>query len=410
MAAPCSACCRRFRGTCRSPTSSATPATQREGELLRRMQAIIDEPMRRARAPPFRMALYRLAPEEHVFLFMPHHMVWDGWSFDLLYQEMAELLPATLEGRLPKLTPLPVDYLDFSLWHARWMQGDECAAQVQWWKKRYAAVEPPRPLPTDRARRAGMTGAGAVEWVHVDAALTERLRELARAHGATVNMLVLAVYAAMLGEAVEGRSLVLGVPMRGRLAEQVEPVMGFFNNLLPLHLRLDSALPLTAWLGQVKGELVQAFANEDVPFERLAAEPEFVALNQAAGLYQSLFSFQDARARPRRWGPLEHSSVLVMQKGATEDFGLWLMEVPGGLEGGINYNAELFDAATAVLFRERLLGLLKRVTEAPQRTLEALLAEPGGGSEAFKAWVERRRTPAAAGTNGAANPAANLAA
>jgi len=133
-----------------------------------------------------------------------------------------------------------------------------------------------------------------------------------------------------------------------------------------------------------------------VPFERLATEPEIAFHANKVGLYQSLYSFQDARARERHWGPLAHSSVLVMQKGATEDFGLWLMEVPGGLEGGFNYNADLFDAATAQLFRERLIGLLRRVADAPGQSVASLLAQPGADASAFQDWVQAHRANAGA--------------
>jgi len=373
----------------------AVPEAAREGELLRRLQDLVDRPMDIHRAPLVRMALFRLAPEEHVFLFMPHHIVWDGWSFDLLYQEMSALLPAALEGREAALSPLPVTYTDYAWWHAQWMQGEECAQQVRFWKQRYVAIEPPRALPTDHARRAGMTGAGAVQWVHVDKALTERLRDVAREAGATLNMLVMAVYAAMMSQAVGSRSLVMGVPVRGRLLAEVEPVMGFFNNLLPAHLDVDAAQPLSAWVGRVKAELLDVFAHQDVPFERLVSEPEIARYAHRAGLYQTLFSFQDARERERRWGPLAHASVLVMQKGATEDFGLWLMEVPGGLEGGINYNADLFEARTAQLFRDRLIGLLERVAADPSVTVQALLVEPGDDATAFAGWIRERHATAA---------------
>jgi acyl carrier protein len=266
---------------------------------------------------------------------------------------------------------------------------------VRFWKQRYVAIEPPRALPTDHARRAGMTGAGAVQWVHVDKALTERLRDVAREAGATLNMLVMAVYAAMMSQAVGSRSLVMGVPVRGRLLAEVEPVMGFFNNLLPAHLDVDAAQPLSAWVGRVKAELLDVFAHQDVPFERLVSEPEIARYAHRAGLYQTLFSFQDARERERRWGPLAHASVLVMQKGATEDFGLWLMEVPGGLEGGINYNADLFEARTAQLFRDRLIGLLERVAADPSVTVQALLVEPGDDATAFAGWIRERHATAA---------------
>ncbi len=367
---------------------SMLPEVQREGELMRRLQAVIDRPIPIDQAPLFRAGLYRMAPQHHVFLFMPHHIIWDGWSFDLLYQEMSALYPAAMEGREPTLPAPAMSYVDFAHWHQQWMASDECKVQIAHWKQRYAGIDAPRALSTDRPRRAGMTGVGAVEWVHVDKALTERLRQVALEQGATLNMLVMAVYAAMLSQALGSRSLVMGVPVRGRLGGDVESVMGFFNNLLPAHLKVDPSLTLAAWMGAVKRELLDAFAHQDVPFERLAAEPEIAVHANKAGLYQSLFSFQDARDRERHWGPLAHSSVLVMQKGATEDFGLWLMEVPGGLEGGINYNADLFDASTAQAFRERLVGLLRRVAEMPALTVEALLAQPGADNAVFATWVQ----------------------
>ncbi len=387
----------------------ASPATLREAELMRRMQAIIDRPIGLHEAPLFRVALYRLAPEEHVFLFMAHHIVWDGWSFDLLYQEVAALYAAAVSG-LPACLPVPaVTYLDFAEWHCRWMQSDECLAQVGFWKKRFAEVGALTPLPTDRPRGAAMSGVGSVEWVHVDKALTERLRDVARRFDATLNMLVMAVYAAMLGEALDGRSLVLGIPVRGRPGGELESIMGFFNNLLPTPLVIDPASSLHAWTSAVKRELLDSFAHQDVPFERLAAEPEIAAHANKAGLYQSLYSFQDARQRQRSWGGLEHRAVLVMQKGATEDFSLWLMEVPGGLEGGINYNADVFDAATAELMHARLMGLLRRVAETPEVTVAELLASPGDDAERYRRWLQARKAAQVADPGIAPIPAASAA-
>ena len=375
---------------------SGVPDAEREAELMRRLHAVIAQPIDIYRAPLFRTAMYRLSEEQHVFLFMPHHIVWDGWSFDLLYQELAALYPAALEQRPVNLPAPAVSYLDYAHWHARWMAGDECRAQVQFWKQRYARVDTLRTLPTDRPRRAGMSGAGEVEWIHIDKAFTERLRDVARQFDATLNMLIMAVYAVQISQALASRTLVLGVPVRGRLNSEVESVMGFFNNLLPTPLDVDSGLSVKAWVASVKRGLLDSFANQDVPFERLATEPEIALHANKAGLYQSLFSWQDARDRDRRWGPLQHQSVLVMQKGATEDFGLWLMEVPGGLEGGINYNADLFDGSTARAFRERLIGLLRRVAEQPGLTVTELLAEPGDDTRAFDAWVHTRHALAPA--------------
>ena len=364
---------------------------EREAALMRRLQAVIDQPIDIHAAPLFRAALYRLAQDQHVFLFMPHHIIWDGWSFDLLYEEMASLYPAALEHRPALLAAPAVSYLDYARWHAQWMDTEECQNQIGFWKQRFAQVDHLRALPTDRPRSGGMSGIGAVEWVHVDPVLTEQLRALARQHDATLNMLVMAIYAAMLSEALGGRSLVLGIPVRGRLNSEVEPVMGFFNNLLPTPIVLDTALSLKAWVGVVKRALLDSFAHQEVPFERLAAEPEIAAHANKAGLYQSLFSFQDARGRERHWGPLEHNTVLVMQKGATEDFSLWLMEGVSGLEGAFNYNADLFDASTARVFRLRLIALLGRAVHTPCATVSALLTTPAEDTTQFGAWVQARR-------------------
>ena len=366
---------------------SAVPAAERETDLMRRMQAIIDTPIDIAAAPLFHAALYKLGAEEHVFLFVPHHIVWDGWSFDLLYAEMSALYPAQLAGQPDALPPLPISYVDFAHWHGQWMGGTEFGKQLGYWKQRLKNVDMPAALPTDHQRQAGMTGSGAVEWVHVDKALTEQLRVVARQFDATLNMLSMAVFAALMNQTLGGGPLVMGIPVRGRLASEAEPVMGFFNNLLPAHLVLNLDQPLAACVAWVKREMLDLFANQEVPFERLAEEPEIAALAKKSGLYQALFSFQDARERPRNWGPLRHESVLVMQKGATEDFGLWLMEVPGGLEGGVNYNADLFDRGTAALFRDRFIGLLQRVAANPQVTVRELVQAGGPDRDRLLAWL-----------------------
>ncbi len=366
---------------------------EREPELMRRIQALVDEPIAIGDAPLFRVKLWRLADQEHVFLFMPHHIVWDGWSFDVLYQEMAILYPAALEGRAVEQPAPAATYVDFAAWQQEWTASEHCRAQIDYWRDRFGKVDPPGLLPTDRPRRAQMTGDGAVDWLHVDKALTERLRAVALEHGATLNTLVMGVYVAMIGQMASSQSLMIGVPIRGRQIAELDNVMGFFNNLLPIHFQLQPDAALPSWIKTVKDELLDAFAHQDVPFELLAGEPEIA--RHTRHLYQCLFSFQDARERPRRWGPLQHASVLVMQKGATEDFGLWLMEVPHGLEGGLNYNTDLFDADTVHMLRERLLGLMRRVAEQPYLSVEALVSSPGADRDAMLAWITERKAASA---------------
>jgi NRPS condensation-like uncharacterized protein len=189
----------------------------RESEMMKRVRTLIDTPMDIYAAPLFRSALFRMDTDYHVFFFMPHHIIWDGWSFDLLYTEMAAAYPASLLTKSSPLPPLAINYTDYAQWHAEWMKGEEFSAQLAFWKKRFAGIEGPRSLPTDHPRRPGMTGSGDVEWVHIDKALTLALHAIAKSSDATINMVAMALYSAMLADAVGSTSVIVGMPTRGRL-------------------------------------------------------------------------------------------------------------------------------------------------------------------------------------------------
>jgi amino acid adenylation domain-containing protein len=390
---------------------SSLPAADREAALMQRMRKLVDTPMDIHSAPLFRSAMFRMDSDYHVFFFMPHHIIWDGWSFDLLYTEMAAAYTAAREGKPSPLAPLPLSYVDYAHWHAQWLKGPEFQSQLSYWKKRFAGIDAPRGLPTDLPRRAGMTGTGEVEWVKIDRELTQKLHDVARLSESTINMLTMALYSALVSEAVGGGGVVIGMPVRGRPVSDLEPIMGFFNNMLPVHLRVDDRQSLGDWVRGVKNELLETFANQDVPFERLAGEPEFASYSQKSGFYQGLFSFQDARDRQRDWGGLAQENLPIMQGGATEDLGLWLMEGPAGLTGGINFNADLFTRDTAQLFRDRFMALLRDAVARPQATIRELLDAPSEEQRRFRDWREAKlAAPAPADTATAAAPAAQAAA
>jgi amino acid adenylation domain-containing protein len=357
---------------------SKLPEAEREKTLMTKLQAIIDSPMDLAQAPLLRMALFKLRDDQHAFLFMPHHLVWDGWSFDLLYEEMATLYVANDMSNA--LHPLTVSYGDYAQWLGDWMQTPEFGTQLSYWKKRITQAPAMRALSTDQPRKTGMSGTGATDWIHIDKALTEQLREIALKADATLNMLTLGVYVALMVSVAQHPSITVGMPVRGRLMTEVESVMGFFNNLLTLPFTPDPKLSFSDFMQQLKSDLLDDFSHQDIPFERVAQEADVASHTQAAGLYQGLFSFQDARGRSRQWGKLRHESILVSQKGATQDLGLWLMEVPKGMEGGITYNADIYSAQTAAALRERYMELLKKVIAQPSLSLAELMDTAGSTS------------------------------
>jgi amino acid adenylation domain-containing protein len=361
---------------------SALPQGEREATLLRKMQAIVDTPIPIDTAPLFRVALYKLGENEHAFLFMPHHIVWDGWSFDVLYTEISAVYGALVKGEPIALAPPAITYADYARWLADWLKGPDAARQLAFWKARFAAAPLPKQPRTDFPRQPGMSGEGATEWVRFNRELTERLRDVARQHDLTLSMLAMSVYAAMMAAAIDTGTLVVGLPVRGRLAPETEGVMGFFNNLLPVQFVVDPTKTLSEFLHGVKRDTLDVFEHQEIPFERLAEEPEIASRAQRFGLYQVLFSFQDARERRREWGPLKQESILLFQKGATEDLGLWLMEVPGGLEGGFTYNSDIYLPETAAAFRERYDELMRRVAADPGVSLAELVAPQSSAAAA----------------------------
>ncbi len=352
---------------------STLPAAARENRLADRLDELTAETFELRRAPLFRAKMFRLAEQEHVLFFMPHHIIWDGWSFDIFYQEISAIYEAYLQGRRNPLAELPVSYGDFSVWHRAWSKGPEHERQVAFWRERMIRHGNPAALPIDKPRRSSMTGTGHTEGVAVDHGQTQALHELASKSGATMFAATLAVYSVLLHDYSRQKTLVIGTPVRARNAPELEGIMGFFNNLLLLHIEIVPAETFVQLLMRIKALVIECFAHPDAPLEELARELPAVAKDRPPLLYQALFSFQDARQRATRWGELEHSMIPLFQRGATEDLGMWFLESAKGLQGGITYNADILANATAKRLQARYLQLLHAVLESSESTIAGLV-------------------------------------
>ena len=297
---------------------SALPADRREAELMARMQAIVDTPMALHAAPLFRAALYKLAHEEHAFLFMPHHIVWDGWSFDLMHEDLAAIYGALVSGETPA-PPVPaISYLDYAEWLAEWMKGPEAARQLQYWKNRFAIAPLPKQPKTDKPRQPGMSGEGATEWVRFDRELTERLRDVARVNDLTLSMLAMSVYAAMMATAIGTQAIVVGLPVRGRQAPETEGVMGFFNNLLPVQFVVDPARTFAEFLQGVEARHARGLrAARSCPSSASPRSPRSPAARAASACSAaSCAGLVPGRARaPARVGPAAPAVDPVVPEG-----------------------------------------------------------------------------------------------
>jgi amino acid adenylation domain-containing protein len=365
---------------------SSLPANEREDWLRRRLDALIAEPFDLAVPPLFRARLFRLGEEEHVFFFMTHHIIWDGWSFDLFYQEMTTLYAAFCAGRPDPLPPLAVEYGDFAAWQRQWMQGEELERQLGHWLSRLRGNIEPLELPADRARPTRMSGAGATEWVELPAARLDAVRALARQAGVTSFMVLLAVYYVLLHRLGGQRDLIVGTPVRGRDAVELEPVMGFFVNALPLRLAIDPQAGFLDTLHAVRTVVLDAFACPDVPFEHLVKALRLPRDESRPPLAQAMFSYQDVRGRACSWGGLRHERLPVFQRGSAHDLGLWFVELEHRLLGGMIFNADIFEPATAARYRRGYETLLESALADPRRPIAQLSLLPADELAQLRRW------------------------
>lgn len=375
---------------------SHLPRDEREAEVSRRMDALIQTPFELDRAPLIKSRLFRLGPEEHVWFFMTHHLIWDGWSFDLMYTDMAELYAAQLEGRAPDLPELPVSYADFSAWHHEWLQGPEYAKQLAFWRERLGgAGQGVEALPTDLPRRPGMSGRGVTHRITVPQDVTSALHDTAKQVDATLYMVLLTAYFALVSRTSGLRELIVGTPVRGRNTAEVENLMGYFTSLLPLRMEIDPSMSFAQAVKKVKDVVLDSFAHPDIRLEDLVRELSVRSREGGAVLYHALFSFQDIRQRVCEWGPLTHERYPVFQTASTQDLGLWFVEQDTGLSGGFIYNADIFLDDTAALLRDRYVAVLKALGRDPSLTLEQITQFDDGQPLLFGRAVEAVAEPVA---------------
>ena len=349
---------------------SHLPEDEREKTLIKRMTELVATTFQLDRAPLVSTHLFKLADDHHAMFLMPHHIIWDGWSFDVLYLELPPLYEAFLQGKPSPLPELPVTYGDFAVWHNEWLQSAEIHNQLVFWENQMRTCPPQRSPFTDRPRDLLASGNGATEFMMIPQDKAEKLRVIARQTGSTVSIVFLSMYAALMSQWIRDPAPAIGLPVRGRPAPELEGVMGFFNNMLPLRLMVKNDASCLDWIRAVKDKVTEALANQDVPFEMVAHHLKL----KAGNLYQVLFNYQDVRDRNLKWGELRHERINLMQDGATEDMNLWIVEGLAGIAGGVQYDADLFLPSTARAIRDRFLALLDRLQADPEQSVDALLA------------------------------------
>ncbi|MFB9907697.1 amino acid adenylation domain-containing protein [Allokutzneria oryzae] len=343
-------------------------------------QALADEvgtPFDLRTGPLLRALLLRLTDTSHVLVLSLHHIVTDGWSMGVLVEELGVLYASGLRGERDVLPPLDVRYSDYAVWQREQQAGPEFAAKLDYWRAKLDGLTPLE-LPTDRPRPPVKTSNGAVHRFDLPASVLDGLNAVGRSCGATLFMTLVAATQLLLARHSGQRDIAVGTVSSGRDRVELERLVGFFVNTLVLRSTVDSSVPFTEFLAQVRDTALGAFGNSDVPFERLVEILQPERDPSRTPLVQALVVLQNT---PSSTVELDGLSIEELELPATMaifDLSFEFTERDGGLIGLVEYNTDLFDRATIQRLAGHLAVLFDAIIAAPETLVARLpiLTEP----------------------------------
>ena len=350
------------------------PAAARAGEAALRHREAARRPFDLARGPLLRASWLACGEGRGDLLLVLHHIVADGWSLEVLLRELGEAYRARLRRRPPVLPAVPFQYADFALWQRQRLGSETLARLLAFWRGRLAGAPATLELPVDRPRaataRAG-GAAGAMAELAIGEALAGELRQLAQRRGATLFMVLLAGFFALLNRLTGQTVLVVGLPVAGRTRSELEPVIGMFVNTLALRVDTGGELSGGELLARTREAALAAHAHEELPFEKLVEE---MAPDRSTGmppLVQAMFAL-DVSAAELSLPGVALARREVWSGGAKLDLDITLADLGPRLRGSTLYDRDLFDAATITRLHRGYLRVLAALAAAPGRRLAEL--------------------------------------
>jgi amino acid adenylation domain-containing protein len=301
-----------------------------------------------------------------------HHTISDGWSVGVFSFELAELYDAAATGRAPQLPPLPIQYADYAIWETEWLDSPAGRSQLAYWKARLAGAPRPVELPTDRPRGAAPTFRGGLVPFRLAPALTADLKALSRASGATLFMTLLAGFAALVSRVTGETDVAIGSMAANRGLPESEPLIGFFVNALVYRLDVAGDPSFRALLARVKEAAIGAYANQQLPFERLVEELRPQRELAKNPLFCLCLTLQNAPLEVKLPG-LVVTPMPAENGTAKFDVSLEMWEDgAGGIAGRFEYAKDLFEHATVEALGARYARVLEAVAKDPRLAVSAL--------------------------------------
>jgi amino acid adenylation domain-containing protein len=348
------------------------PETDREAEAQRLAIEEAQQPFDLAQEPLLRLKLLRLAEEEHLLILTMHHLVSDGWSFRVFFQELTLLYEAFSTDKPSPLSELPIQYADFAVWQREWLQGDVLGSQLSYWKQQLSGSIPALQLPTDYPRSPVQTYRGTKQSLELPKNLTDSLKALSQQEGVTLFMTLLAAFKTLLYRYSSQEDIIVGSPIAGRNRVETKGLIGLFVNTLAMRAYLGGNPSFRELLGRVREVALGAYAHQDLPFEKLVEELQLERDLSRMPLFQVMFALHKAPIQGLEFPGLTLNSLEVHSSTAKFDLTLELEETSEGISGWFEYNIDLFDATTIARMANHFQTLLEGIVANPKQHLSDL--------------------------------------
>ncbi len=356
------------------------PEADQQAEIQRLFETEIQKPFDLNQLPLVRWLLLKLSDQEHLLIHIEHHMVHDGWSFNNVFlREFVELYQAFCAGNSSLLPELPIQFADFAHWQREWVKSQEAQTQLAYWQQQLSGSSPLLELPYDRPRPAEQTYNGAQIRVELPLDLGESLQVASRQQGVTLFMTTLAAFLIMLRRYTGIDDLCVGTAVANRRMREVEGLIGMIVNNLVLRTDLSDNPTFRELLSRVRDVTLEAFANEDLPFDKVVEVLKPVRNLSYNPLFQVMFSFHDTPMPDLSLPGLNIRPNVALSNKSTK-FDLDVVIIPNsqqpGREKGISmiweYNTDLFDAATIQQMVEQYQTLLAGIVAKPEQRVSSL--------------------------------------
>lgn len=321
-----------------------------EAETEAKVKQIVTENSRQpfdlSQAPLFRGTLIHLSEQEHILLLTMHHIISDGWSWQIFYRELAALYQGFCKDSPVTLPELPIQYADFALWQRQCLNDQERPHQLTYWKQQLQDAPPILNLPTDYPRPAQQSFQGARATIIIPQAIANALKSLSQQENVTPFMVILAAFKTLLYRYTGQTDLLVGTPVANRTQIETENLLGCFVNSLVLRTDLSNEPSFRELLARVRQTALAAYAHQDLPFEQLVKELQPKRTLSHTPLFQVMCVFQDAPLLALELPNLTLTPLIIDSGTAKFDLTLYLEDTKQELIGFLEYNSDLFHTDT----------------------------------------------------------------